>query len=177
MTNKEKRKKALLFFGFYFVFFLILFLNMQSNKKIIEKLDENIVIKDEVIDNNLYFGTLRYINYQYDYEVNDNNEIISYHGTKTESDYNASPYKYFFDIYNINQLIKKSKVVEKIDNYTKYSLANENLDELLESETQGNTIIEIKENEELEIDIDLHEYYKKDLFKLKLLFRRDDIND
>ena len=173
--NLTKRQKALFFFGFYLLFFIAFFTIVNNSKKNIPKVE--VEEKEKDTDKTLYFTELLDINYQYTIEVNDNNEINKYQGTKDSIDYKECKYKYFFDLYNINQLIKKSKVIEKIDNYSKYSLDNKELNDLLETESQGNTIIEIKEGEELEINLDLHEYYQKDVFQIKILLKEGDIVD
>lgn len=175
MKNLNKKVKALLFFSFYAIFFTVLIIFVNGNSTPNQPQEEE--KKEEIVEKNISFSNIFDINYQYTYEVNNDGDITTYQGTKEKIDYDDSEYKYFFDIYNINQLIKKSKVIEKIDNYSKYSLDNHELDELLGSETTGNTIIEMNEKEELEISLDLHNYYSKNIFMIKLIFKVGEEND
>ena len=167
----SKRKKAIIFFGFYLIFFLVVFSFINQNKKTIDiKKDETKEeIKEEKI---LSLNDVTKMDYQYEYEMNIDGNVTIFKGFKDQIDYEENEYQYFFDIYNVNQLIKKSKVLEKNNHYGKYRLENLELDELLDSsESVGNTIIEVKEAKELEIDIDLKEYYQKNVFTIKLIYR------
>ena len=170
----SKRKKAIIFFGFYLFFFLILF-STFNQKKVIETNLETTDEKEKSYSILYFNNVLKLDDFQYNFEIMVDEEVLSYHGTKKDTDYQESEYQYFFDIFNINQLLKKSKVLEKIDNYGKYRLDNQDLDASLKTSGHtGNTIIEIKEDKELEIDIDLHEYYQKELSKIKLIFMEGD---
>ena len=170
-----KRQKAIAFFAFYLVFFIVLFIVINNRKQ--EKVID--VPKEEKIDNTLYFENVLKMNFKYEIEIIDNLEIKTFIGTKDKVDYSEYENKYFLDIFNINQLIKKSKVIEKIGNYGKYSLANRELDELLGTESdEGENIIEVNEEEKrLEIHIDLHEYLKKEIFTILLIYQEGETND
>ena len=66
-----------------------------------------------------------------DYDEN-SDESITFEGTKDNIDYANYKNKYFLDIYNVNQLLKRSKYIDTIDGTVlKYELNN--------SEKQQNT--------------------------------------
>ena len=60
-----------------------------------------------------------------------NNETISFNGTKSNIDYANYVNKYFLDIYNINQLLKRSKLAKSEKYVLTYELQNSEIDDIL----------------------------------------------
>ena len=110
-NNKEnKNLKYSLFFGFYLIFFIGLFILYKNNNKEIEKTEDNQkevsvyeILKDSVKE---YHNN----NYQEKIVINDS-EVLTV--LINNPDYLENKYYYFFDLYNLNQLIKKSKLEKK----------------------------------------------------------------
>ena len=166
-TPEVKRKKTIMFFGFYLVFFLFLFIWMKSygsnprNEEIKE--DTEITYKTDMIENN---------NYTYVFEIEEDNNTYSYKGIRDDENYEVSEYKYkfFLDIYNIKKLIKNSKYLYKTDNNNeisyKYEIDSKTLSNMLQDgktvENGINNIIVYVDstNNAYKIELDFSNYMK-----------------
>ena len=177
---QSKRGKSICFFGFYLVFFLVLaiFLKQQRNVPQEEPKKENTnIISNNKSSNDSLFNISKIVNsnYEYLYKVNDNNEIITFQGTRLNVDYLNFANNYFFDIYNVNQLIKKSKFISNENNMLHYELTNSVLNELLLTDKiEGiNTIdIYVNDNKEVEkIVMDLKNYFEKEKYEITLEYK------
>lgn len=169
---KTKRGKSILFFGFYLVFFVILAILMKNN------INKETIQDNKKLQNNLWTIN-RVINlddYLYKVEINDNgNTEIKYEARKNElsNDLEKNEMDYFLDIYNINKLIKNSKLIESLDNKTTYMITNTKLNEILsEMQEDGENIIIVENsNKSLSIQMDLHEFMKKNEYIIKIEYR------
>jgi len=169
---KTKRGKSILFFGFYLVFFVILAIFMKNN------INKEPIQDNKKLQNNLWTIN-RVINlddYLYKVEINDNgNTEIKYEARKNElsNDLEKNEMDYFLDIYNINKLIKNSKLIESLDNKTTYMITNTKLNEILsEMQEDGENIIIVENsNKSLSIQMDLHEFMKKNEYIIKIEYR------
>ena len=169
---KTKRGKSILFFGFYLVFFVILAILMKNN------INKETIQDNKKLQNNLWTIN-RVINlddYLYKVEINDNgNTEIKDEARKNELSYDLEKNKmdYFLDIYNINKLIKNSKLIESLDNKTTYMITNTKLNEILsEMQEDGENIIIVENsNKSLSIQMDLHEFMKKNEYIIKIEYR------
>lgn len=159
----KRNGKAILFFGFYLIFFLALILFLKKEEKV--NVDENKVGKSLTINELVNLN-----DYEYSFEIKDEDNTLYYKGTKNNIDYHDFNYSYFFDPVNINQLVKKSKVKE--DNV--YEISNEIINSLLDTEREsGNNTIMVHSNEErIVLDLDLHEYMNKNVYLMSLSYQR-----
>ncbi len=161
-----KRRKTILFFGFYLVFFIFLFFYMRDMNVVKEgENNEETVItyKTEFIENS---------NYTYVYEIEENENIYSFRGIRDTENYEVSEYKYkyFLDIYNIKKLIKNSKYLYKIDNNNeisyKYELSNKKVASMLQKEEDvedgiNNIIVYVDSSDNAyKIELDLSSYMR-----------------
>ena len=170
----EKNGKAILFFGFYLVFFLFLFFYMRSyeankpkeEKKEQEQVEEKITTYDisNLINND----------YTYTIEIFDNEEVINFNGTKNNIDYANYQHKYFLDIYNINQLLKRSTFVDSNNYILSYELNNSELNDiLLTDRVDGKNKIDVYVNEKTEVNqiyLDLSNYLEKDKYQITISY-------
>ena len=130
-NNKTYSKnKAIAFFGFYLIFFIFLII-----------LFRNLSIEDKDVDDNKLYNTvfLENNNYHYNYRINENDSILYFSGYRDEFNQEIEdyPYHYFLDLYNVKQMIAKSKYISKDEdsNGTKiltYELKNGDLVTLLD---------------------------------------------
>ena len=174
----EKNGKYILFFGFYLIFFIFVSLYMRANdnKKVVDETEgSNTVITTYDI------SKLTNDDYSYNIEVVDDDKTITFSGTKNNVDYGNFDNKYFLDIYNINQLIKKSKLLETKDNVLTYELDNKDIDEiLLTNKGEGSSKILVTVNDDTtvkEIDIDLASYLDKKTYTIKINYDLGDNNE
>ena len=181
----NRNGKAILFFGFYLLFFGFLAIyirNINANKpKDTPKEDTNIVEKitsydlSDLINNDYAY---KYVIVDYD-EVNDNS--ITFIGTKNNIDYANFENKYFLDIYNVNQLLKRSKYVDTEDLVLKYELNNSEIDDiLLTQKKEGINNIEVHVDEAgkvQEIIMDLTNYFGKDKYVIEMIYTEVDENE
>ena len=166
---QSSRGKAILFFGFYLVFFIFLAFYLQ-------KLNEKVEVEEEKKSNqeivNKVYNIKDLYNYNFDYEfiISDNGDETRFSGTREKVDYEDFANKYFLIFTNINQLIKKSKLVSKIDNMESYEITNETLNELLETTKENgiNKITEIDDEKKVQIILDLSSFMEKESYVIKL---------
>ena len=156
-----KSVRTTLFFGFYFFFFLFLFLNfdidsLDTNKNNSSNNQTQTGNQDNSQNGNVNnqinsiweFNTLIKDNYGYTYTINENGESIIFNGRVSEPNtlINNYQYNYFLNLYNINQITKKSKFINKNlfkDGYQfNYEISNKILGELLEN----SNVLEDKQN-------------------------------
>lgn len=176
---QSKRGKSICFFGFYLIFFLVLAIILNNNQNRLNNQKNN---KEEVnnqqINNNYNISNLINSNYNYQFLVYDNDITYKFSGSKNNIDYMDFDNKYFFDLYNINQLIKKSKFVKREQNILMYELNNSVLNDLLIQERRDgiNKInIYLKTNGDIEKFIfDLSQFMQKDKYILELNYKVGD---
>lgn len=174
MKKKEKfyqsrNGKAILFFGFYLIFFIFLGIMFKNYRNDIDNSKkENSALEEELTINKL----ISLDNYNYNFEIRDNGDVITFNGTKNTVDYDDYEYKYFLKIANINQMIKKSKVISLVDNDGKYIIDNSEISTLLNTDViKGTSMITVNcEEKDLIINLDLHEYFSKNQFEIVLKF-------
>lgn len=170
LSAEEKRKRMILFFGFYLIFFTLLglYINSFNNKVNDNELNSQMKENSLLTINKL----INLDNYQYKIEIIDEDNTIMYHGTKEKIDYANYENKYFLDIYNINQLIKKSKLMSTNNNISTYVLDNEVISEFNNNESSDgvNKIIINSQNHLLQINLDLHEYMQKEKYEIKIIY-------
>ena len=126
----EKNGKMILFFGFYLIFFIFLGIyirNIQSNKP------ENNTSENQVEEKITSYNMSNLINNDYSYNINitDGSDTLTFKGTKNNVDYANYPDKYFLDIYNINQLLKKSKFIDSENRVLSYEINSSELNDIL----------------------------------------------
>ena len=151
--------KYSLFFGFYLIFFIVLFIFYKNNSNNIEKKEETVkevsiyeILRDSVKE---YHDN----NYQYKITINDN-EILN--GLIKEPSYKEHKYYYFFDLYNLNKLIKNAKLDKKEDNTYYFKILNKDLNDILDTENEGNDndiILYTENNKLMKTQYDLSTYY------------------
>lgn len=180
----EKKGKYILFFGFYLVFFIFLAIYLRTirNDKPVEKPKEEVVEKITTYDiSDLINNDYKYMIKIIDYDEN-SDESITFEGTKDNIDYANYKNKYFLDIYNVNQLLKRSKYIDTIDGTVlKYELNNSEInDVLLTQKPEGINKIEVYINEETkvqEIVLDLSNYFEKEFFHIEMFYTEVDNNE
>lgn len=129
--KENKTLKYSLFFGFYLIFFIFLgfYLNRMDNKI-------NSQTQEEKTGE---YSLTALMDNSYQVEIKEAEKRIVYNASDLES--RSDSYAYFGNIYNVNQLIKKSRFVEEKDHTLYFLLNNKELNTLL------NTEIEEKDNE------------------------------
>lgn len=180
--KENKKIRASIFFGFYFFFFLFLVVYIKnnnlidnSNKNIENKIEEKKEIKEY---------SIKYLtdnNYKYHYIINDDSKVIEFNGTKETIDYNDYEYKYFLDIYNVNQIIKNSKYLGTENNTLNYDIENKTLCSLTDIEEISGISkisVNVSDNHNLEkVIMDLSTYMKKDKYIITLEYEVGEDND
>lgn len=162
----EKKGKYILFFGFYLIFFVVLGIYMNSlranNPKEETKPNEEIVEKITTYD----ISNLINNDYTYNIHIIDNEETIDFTGKKSNIDYANYENKYFLDIYNINQLLKRSKLINSENNILTYELSNKEINDLLvTNKADASNKIDVHVNDKKEIyqvNLDLSQYFGKE---------------
>ena len=165
VSPEVKRKKMIVFFGFYLIFFIFLFIWLKSNnvENTNTPIDEetSFTYKTDLIENN---------NYTYVYEIEENENVDTIRGIRDDENYEVSEYKYkyFLDIYNIKKLIKNSKYLYKIDNNNeisyKYEIENKTISNLLQNSKEiengvNNILVYVDNNDNVyKIELDLSSY-------------------
>ena len=164
----EKNGKMILFFGFYLIFFIFLAIylrNIQNNQKV-DPNKENINIEEKLTTYSI--NHLINNDYKYTIKILDNDEVINFNGTKSNIDYGNYQYKYFLDIYNINQLLKRSKLVDSDNEHLSYELTNKELNDILLTEKADNiNNIDVYANEKTEVTkiiLDFSKYLEKEKY-------------
>ena len=170
----NRNGKMILFFGFYLIFFIFLGIyirNLNANKQTNPKKDET-KIEEKITSYNL--SNLINNDYKYNINIIDNSEIITFNGTKSNIDYANYVNKYFLDIYNINQLLKKSKFIDSKDLVLSYELSNNEInDVLLTKKESGINKISVYVNEKSEVKkliMDLSKYMEKDKYEITITY-------
>ena len=177
----SKRGKSICFFAFYLVFFLVLAIILRNRNNVVSNEPKNENKNIEINENNHNSYNLEKIvnsNYEYFYTINDNEEIKKFSGTKNNVDYLNYENKYFLDIYNVNQLIKRSKFIKRENNILSYELDNHILNEFLLTDSEGLTKIDVfvKEDNMIEkIILDLKEYFKKEKYEIILEYKEGEV--
>ena len=166
----EKNGKYILFFGFYLIFFIFLAFYMRSLNA--NKPKEENKEQEQVVEKITTYDISNLINndYIYSIEINDNEEKINFNGKKSNIDYANYEHKYFLDIYNINQLLKRSKLVKSEDNILTYELSNKEINDiLLTNKNDAVNKIDVYVNNKTEIIriiFDLSNYLDKDVYQI-----------
>ena len=174
----EKNGKAILFFGFYLVFFIFLGIYMRSmdNKEVIP---EEIPQEEKITTYNI--SNLINNDYSYEIEIHDNEEIIKFNGTKLNIDYANYENKYFLDIYNLNQLLKKSKFISSEDYVLSYEIMNLDIDDLLVTETMegvNKILVYVDKTGGIEkVFLDLSSYLQKDKYTIMINYSQGEKNE
>ncbi len=176
---QSKRGRSICFFGFYLVFFVVLAIYLKQQQNVVkeEPKKESTIISNNKSNNDSLFDIRKIVNsnYEYLYTVNDNNEIIKFQGKRLNVDYLNFANNYFFDIYNVNQLIKKSKFISNENNMLHYELTNSVLNELLlTNESEGLNIIDVYINDNKEVEkivMDLKNYFEKEIYEITLEYK------
>lgn len=176
----ERKGKHILFFGFYIIFFIFLAIYigaMNSNRPI----DNN---KEETVEKGVTtYNISNLINndYGYDIEIIDDENTYIYSGTKNNVDYANYEHKYFLDIYNINQLLKRSTLVSNQNYILTYNLSNKELNDILLTDRQdgtNNILVYVNtEGEITKINIDLSNYLEKDVYQITIDYKVGDNNE
>ena len=165
----DKKGKYILFFGFYAIFFIVLAILFRVARA---EAPKDTPKEETKVVTTYNISSLINSDYRYSIEINDNDEIINYNGTKSNIDYANYPNKYFLDIYNINQLLKRSKLVNSDNLVLSYELLNSELNDVLLTDKQEgiNTIrVYVNENEEINsIYFDLANYLDKDKYEIMI---------
>jgi hypothetical protein len=165
VSPEVKRKKMIVFFGFYLIFFIFLFIWLKSNNventNVPTDEETSFTYKTDLIENN---------NYTYVYEIEENENVNTIRGIRDDENYQLSEYKYkyFLDIYNIKKLIKNSKYLYKIDNNNeisyKYEIENKTISNLLQNSKEiengvNNILVYVDNNDNVyKIELDLSSY-------------------
>ena len=177
----NRNGKMILFFGFYLIFFIFLAFyirGLDNNKnREIPKEEEN--IKEEITTYDI--SHLINNDYSYDISIFDNNDIITFSGTKSNIDYGNYFNKYFLDIYNINQLLKKSKFMGSKNFVLSYSLENSELNEiLLTNKNEGSNKIDVLVNKTSQVEkitMDLSKYMEKEKYLITINYKQGEQNE
>ena len=165
VSPEVKRKKMIVFFGFYLIFFIFLFIWLKNsnveNTNVPTDEETSFTYKTDLIENN---------NYTYVYEIEENENVNTIRGIRDDENYQLSEYKYkyFLDIYNIKKLIKNSKYLYKIDNNNeisyKYEIENKTISNLLQNSKEiengvNNILVYVDNNDNVyKIELDLSSY-------------------
>lgn len=171
----ERKGKMILFFGFYLIFFSVLgILYKNVNNKVIPPKEDTTITTYDV-------SKIVNSDYTYQIKITDNEEEIAFNGTKSNIDYENYENKYFLDIYNINQLIKKSKYLKTEDNVLIYELSNSEINEILLTDKKNgiNQIkVYVKEDTSVyQFDLDLTKYMEKDKYLITINYSIGEENE
>ena len=178
--NDNKKLKAALFFGFYFFFFLFIAIYVRKNNITINSsVDDN---KEEVVVEEIKTYSISNLidnDYSYEFIINDNNDdIYNLNNAENKDEYQ---YKYFLDIYNVNQIIKNSKHIETKDLVLSYETSNFLLSALidktiLEGVSTFNVTVDNKGNL-IKVVMDLSSLMEKDKYIITLNYKVGDANE
>ena len=176
----EKKGKYILFFGFYLIFFIFFAIYIRSLRA---NVPEEPKKEEEEVEKITTYNISNLINedYHYTIEIVDNEEIINFQGTKNNIDYANFPNRYFLDIYNLNQLLKKSKLVNSEGSILTYELNNSEINDILltdKSDGINKIMVYVNENGEVnKIDLDLSNYLEKDKYTISINYEIGDRNE
>lgn len=177
----DKKGKYILFFGFYLIFFIILgfYIKSFNNSKGDEPKKEETTVEEKITTYDI--SKLVNNDYSYNIDIIDNDELISFSGTKNNIDYANYPNKYFLDIYNINQLLKRSKLISSENNILTYELLNSDINDILLTEVlDGINKIEVYVNDNTELNkviLDLTNYLVKEKYQITINYIVGDNNE
>lgn len=173
----EKKGKYILFFGFYLIFFGALGLYLRSANAIIP--DEETEVETEITTYDI--SELINNDFEYSIEINDDYEIVNFHGTKNNIDYANYPNKYFLDIYNINQLLKRSKLAKSEKYVLTYELQNSEIDDILltnSSDDYNEVFVYVKKDAKVEsIVLNLTSYFNKEIYTITINYNMGEENE
>lgn len=177
----EKNGKMILFFGFYLIFFIFLGFYMRglNNERKANETKNEPVVQEKITS----YDISGLVNSDYTYNINvyDNEDTINFTGTKDNIDYANYQYKYFFDIYNVNQLLKKSKFSGSEGYVLSYELDNSELNNiLLTQKNDGTNKIDVMVNAKTEvrkITMDLSNYVEKEKYTIIITYTVGDENE
>ena len=175
----NRNGKMILFFGFYLIFFIFLGFYMKSLKNNTTILNDQTTVEEKITT----YDISNLINNDYSYNINifDNDDIITFNGTKYNIDYGNYYNKYFLDIYNINQLLKKSKFIDSSGLVLSYELANKELNDiLLTNKNDGTNKIDILVNKNggvEKITMDLSKYMGKEKYEIIIIYKIGEQNE
>jgi hypothetical protein len=177
----EKKGKYILFFGFYLIFFIFLAIYLRTVRANNPK--EEVKPANEVVEKITTYDISNLTNndYLYNIEILDNEEIITFTGKKSNVDYANYPNKYFLDIYNINQLLKRSKLINTENNVLTYELPNKEINDiLLTNKPEAVNLINVYVNDKSEIskiNLDLSKYMEKENYQIMIDYTVGDSNE
>ena len=173
----EKNGKIILFFGFYLIFFIFLGFYMKG----LNNTPPDNTNKDEIKITSYTINNLVNSDYKYDIKILDNDESITFSGTKNNIDYANYENKYFLDIYNINQLLKRSKFIESNDYVLSYELNNKEINDLLlTTKDDGINKIDVIVNKNSAVNkivMDLSNYMGKNTFQITINYNTGEENE
>ena len=180
----EKKGKHILFFGFYIIFFVFLaiYISAMNSNRPINNNKEGTAEKEITT-----YDLSKLINDDYEYKFvivdyeDDIDESVTFEGTKNNIDYANYKHKYFLDIYNVNQLLKRSKLISSQNLLLTYNLENKELNDILLTQKEdGVNKIEVYVNENAqvhEIILDLSNYFGKEMFRIEMFYTEVDNNE
>ena len=175
---KDQKGKYILFFGFYLIFFIFIAISVRTGAN--KPINNNPEPQEKVI-NTYDLSNLINNDYNYNIEINDDLEFTTFSGTKTNVDYANYTNKYFLDIYNINQLLKRSKLVNSEDNILTYELLNSEINDiLLTNKEYGVNKIMVYVNDDTTVDkinIDLSSYLEKEYYTIMIDYNIGEENE
>lgn len=180
----DRKGKYILFFGFYLIFFIFLAIYIRTARinKPVEEPKEEVASKITTYDlSNLINNDYKYMIKITDYDET-GDESVTFEGTKNNVDYANYKNKYFLDIYNVNQLLKRSRYIDTIDGLVlKYELKNSEINDiLLTQKEEGINKIEVYVNEEAkvqEIILNLSNYFEKEEYVIEIFYTEVDNNE
>ena len=89
--------------------------------------------------------------------------------------------KYFLDIYNINQLLKKSKYIDSKDKVLSFELTNAEINDiLLTNKPDGLNKIDVMVNDKKEVvkvNFDLTNYMEKNIYQINISYTLGEENE
>lgn len=177
----DKKGKYILFFGFYLIFFIFFGIYIRSAKD--NKPKEDNKEKEVEVEKITSYDISNLVNNDYNYEIEiiDDENLDSFKGTKSNTDYGNYSNKYFLDIYNINQLLKRSKLIDSENYILTYELPNKEINDILLKDKQdGINKIMVYVNEKGEVNkiyLDLTNYFEKDIYQITINYWVGDNNE
>ena len=170
----DKKGKAMLFFGFYLIFFIFVAIYFKSNNINMTNTNKEEAIEEEKKLTTYNINNLVNNDFQYEIVIFDESDMKVFKGSKNNVDYDNYENKYFLDIYNINQLLKRSKYVNSDKYVLYYEISNSILNDILLTEKQDgvNKIeVHVDYNGGVEkISMDLSKYFGKETFQINISY-------
>ena len=177
----NRNGKIILFFSFYLVFFIFLGIYMRSlkNNKPKDTIKDEAMIEEKLTTYNI--NHLINNDYSYSISIIDDNDIIAFNGTKNNIDYGNYFNKYFLDIYNINQLLKRSKFIDSKNLVLSYELKNSELNDILLTNKKDATnkidVLVNKSGEVKGITMNLSKYMEKEKYEITINYKQGEENE